>query len=70
MFICQKMGDNLDELNLFLQRCSLQRLTHEQIESLKRPIMSEEGNNKNQSSKFPHKDKPSLGPDDFQGEFF
>ena len=34
--------DNLEEIYQFLERCNLQRLNQEQIEYMKRPIISTE----------------------------
>ena len=59
-YLYARKWDTLDEIDVFLQRYSLQRLNHEYVKGLKRAIMSEERNNQNQSSRFPLKEKPQL----------
>lgn len=57
--------DNLEEMDDFLEICSLPRLNYEEIENLSRSISSR----KNESLITNLSTKKSLGCDDFTGEF-
>ena len=58
--------DNLEEMDKFLERCSLPRLNQEEIENMNRPITSNEIETVFQN--LPKNRNP--GPDGFTGEFY
>ena len=58
--------DNLEEMEEFLEKCNLQKLSKEETENLNRPISS-------MKTETVIKNLPtskSPGPDDFTGEFY
>ena len=57
---------NLEEMDKFLEICNLQRLNHEEIGSLNRPITSKEMESIVKSLPI----EKSPGPDGFTGEFY
>ena len=54
--IC-KQNDNLEKMNKFLEKCSLPKLSQEEIENMKRPITNTEIKTNEKSSS---KQKPSV----------
>ena len=56
--------DNLEEMDKFLEKCTLPRLNQEEIENMNRPITSTETETMTKNS------QQNLGPDGFTGEFY
>ena len=63
--IC-KQNDNLEKMNKFLEKCSLPKLSQEEIENLSRPITSTEIETVIRN--LPAHKIP--GPDGFTAEFY
>ena len=62
--LCANKMDNLEEMDKFLERYNLPRLNKEEIESMNRPITSNEIEIKNLAT------NKSPRPDVFPGEFY
>ena len=58
--------DNLEEMDTFLERCSLQRMNQEEIENMNRPLTSPEI--EPVILKTPN--KQTLGPGGFTGKIY